>query len=151
MKTTTYLLIFIILLSGCSGTRKVEKSTVQVTDKSTEQVKQNTETKTETKTDTNILSELDEINIEPIDNTKPVTINGNTYTNARIKATKSKVNTTIQEDKKEDKKALKDAKIINDTKEVIKDKQIEREDYSGLVIMGIAVLIIIGYLYFKFK
>jgi hypothetical protein len=38
-------------------------------------------------------------------NSKPLTINGKTYFNARIKAVKSKVNTNIKEDKTEDKRA----------------------------------------------
>jgi hypothetical protein len=136
-------------LSGCS--RKVVNTKSQATDKTEIVETDKTEVKTATKTDTKIIAESDELEITPIDNTKPLTINGKTYFNARIKAVKSKAITNIKEDKKEAKKGLKIAKVKAESKVVIDDKKTDKQDYSILYVMGVIIALIIIYLHVKFK
>jgi hypothetical protein len=142
-------ILWTVLLSGCS--RKVALNKSQATDKTETVETDKTEVKTAVKTDTNITTESDELEITPIDNSKPLTINGKTYFNARIKAVKSKVNTNIKEDKTEAKKGLKTVETKNDIKQVVKEKQTEKQDYSILYVMGVIILAIVIYLHIKLK
>jgi hypothetical protein len=141
-------ILWTVLLSGCS--RKVVSNKSQSTDKTETVETDKTEVKTAVKTDTNIIAESDELEITPIDNTKPLTINGKTYFNARIKAVKSKAITNIKEDKKEAKKGLKIVETNNDIKQVVKEKQTEKQDYSAYY-FGVILLILAGLMYLKFK
>jgi preprotein translocase subunit SecF len=138
-----------LFLTGCS--RKV------INGKTKEQTEQ-TATQTATissnssdKTNINILTESDELEFIPIDNTKPVIINGKSYFNARIKAVKSKTNTIAASEKKESKNVLIVAKTQNKAITAVKTKETEKKDYSGLYLMGIALVLTALYLYVKFK
>lgn len=86
---TTLLLSFALI--SC-GSRKVQKSEVK------EEVKETvTETKqNDVKIETNIkvIDSVNEITFEPIDNSKPIIVNGKSYTNVKIKHTKKRTETT---------------------------------------------------------
>jgi hypothetical protein len=92
-------LITAIVLTSC-GSRKVQKSET----KETEQTEIKTEEKTETKLTDNTkiidTSTTDEIEILPVDNTLPFTVNGKEYKNVKIRHKKSKKNITINKDVK---------------------------------------------------
>jgi hypothetical protein len=146
-------IIFILFLALCfsCGSRKVETNKIkesinlEATEKTVE-----TENKI-TQTNTVIIAENDEIEITPIDNSKPVVVNGTEYKNARIRVSKSKNNTVIQETKKEDKKQEKEksVKLKQDKKE--KPKTIEKKNPGGTLIFIIAFLVLAagGFYYFK--
>jgi preprotein translocase subunit SecF len=140
----------LLLLTSC-GSRKVKNTKIENTDetKTKEVVKESA--KITTKTDTKIVAEIEDLEIVPIDNTKPVTINGNTYTNARIKTVKAKVNTNVIEDKTESKNNLITTEENKDVKEVTKVKETEKTDNSGLMLIGISLAVIVVYLLAKFK
>ena len=143
--------IIVVLLFLSCGTRKVSTTkTSETTQTETTQKAVITET-TKDKSNTNIVAESDELEITPIDNNKPITINGKSYFNARIKAKKSKVNTNTLNDITTAKNAVIEVKAKENTVKKTKAKDSKKEDYSILYLMGIAIVLIAGYLYFKFK
>jgi hypothetical protein len=136
------------LVMSCAS-RKVDRKEEKQKINFTEQVSE--ETKTDSQTTTKVIdtSTIDEIEIIPIDSTKPVVINGKTYLNAKIKHVKRKNN--INTDKVEkvaeiQRKAVKrELKIDNS----IKEKQTERE--SGFSWWWLLLLIPIYVIYREFK
>ena len=146
-------IIYYLIIAVCfsCGTRKVE--TTKTTEASKSEISEKTQTaeKKESQTNTVIDMQSDEIEITPIDNTKPVIINGKEYRNARIRALKIKSNTTIAEAKKEAKNETKQTNKKDKTTKELKNKQSTKTDYSMVYIMGIALLLIAGLMYFRFK
>jgi hypothetical protein len=105
-KTGNRILVFAILvitalafLCSCS-TRKVQKTEV----KETTEVKAVDTTKTVTNTETTVksvdTSTINEIEIVPIDITKPITVNGKDYFNAVLRLKTTKVNKVVDIDTK---------------------------------------------------
>lgn len=105
-----YLLILLLLVSCAS--RKVNKTTEDIKQTSTEVVQNNIQTKQDSIVF--IADSTTEICIEPVDSIKPMVIDGKTYVNAKISLKKRKVNTSIQ---------LK--KIVSDTSLKTRSKKIE--------------------------
>lgn len=132
-------IIFILLLVlGCScSTRKVE------TNKTKEETK--TEQIYEVKNDieTVINDETNEIEVEPIDTSKVLIINGKTYKNAKVKITNRKAKTVIK-----DKTKIKN-KTVALTKKKSKEKVTERKRISFMWLLLLLIPII--YLYVKKK
>jgi uncharacterized membrane protein YdfJ with MMPL/SSD domain len=151
MRKYYIIIIGIILLLTSCGTRKVNSTKIEETDhtKTKESVKESV--KTQTKTDTKIVAEIEDFEILPIDNTKPVVINGISYTNARIKTVKAKVNTNVIEDKTESKTALKHTEVNNDIKEEIDTKKIERTNTKCIIVLVFLLLIFSGLIYNRLK
>jgi len=136
-------------LNGCS--RKV------VNNKSVEKVETETTQKaviTETiqdKSNTNIVVDSEGFSAEPIIDSIPMIVNGKSYFNARIKTVKSKANTNTLKDITTAKNAVIEAKVKENITKETKLKETKKEDYSILYLMGIALVLIAGYLYFEFK
>lgn len=143
--------IIVVLLFFSCGTRKVSNTKTSETIQAETTKKEVISETTQDKSNINVVAESDEVEISPIDNTKPVTINGKSYFNARIKATKSKVNTNTLNDINTAKNAVIEAKAKENSVKETKIKDSKKEDYSILYLMGIALVLIAGYLYFKFK
>ena len=118
--------VFTLIMTSCSS-RKVNKSET----KETEQTEIKTEEKTETKLTDNTkiidTSTTDEIEILPVDNTLPFTVNGKEYKNAKIRHKKSKNNISINKDVKIQHNAQKEAVVMVKRNKVIEVKQIERK------------------------
>jgi hypothetical protein len=140
-------LILSIFATSCS-TRKVAKSEV----KETTEVKAIDTTKTVTNTqkfersvDTSTVSEIE---IVPIDITKPMVINGKTYTNAILKRKVTKLNKVVEIDTKVaqiQQKGVNNSTVIDKT---IKEKETERK--SGFNWWWLLFLLIpIAYLKYK--
>jgi hypothetical protein len=138
-----------IFLTSC-GSRKVQKSETKETEK--------TEVKTEEKTETKLIdntkivdtSTSDEIEIIPVDNTLPFTINGKEYKNVKIKHKKSKNNITINKDVKVQHNAQKsDLKTVKRDL-IIERKQIERKQ-SYWWLLWFLLLIPVYYVWRKYK
>jgi hypothetical protein len=140
-------LILSIFTTSCS-TRKVAKSETKETTevKSIDTTKKVTNTqKFERSVDTSTVSEIE---IVPIDITKPMIINGKTYTNAILKRKVTKLNKVVEIDTKVaqiQQKGVNNSIVIDKT---IKEKQTERK--SGVSWWWLLFLLIpIAYLKYK--
>jgi lipopolysaccharide export LptBFGC system permease protein LptF len=142
-------LFFAIFLTSC-GSRKVQKSETKETEK--------TEIKTEAKTETKLTdntkivdtSTTDEIEIIPVDNTLPFTVNGKEYKNVKIRHKKSKNNISIVKDVKVQHNAKKSGLVMVKRNKIIEVKQIERkESYWWLLWFLILTPIYFGYKKYK--
>lgn len=146
MKKISLIVISFLVMSCATRKtdRKEEKQKIDFTEQTSE------ETKTDSQTTTKVIdtSTIDEIEIVPIDSTKPLVVNGKTYLNAKIKHVKRKNNITTDKVEKvaknQRKQAKRELKIDNSNKE----KQTERE--SGFSWWWLLFLIIpIAYLKYK--
>jgi hypothetical protein len=146
MKKISLIALSFLVMSCASRKvdRKEEKQKIDFTENVTE------ETKTDSQTTTKVIdtSTIDEIEIIPIDSTKPVVINGKTFLNAKIKHVKRKYNITTDKVEKvaenQRKQAKRELKIDNSNKE----KQTERK--SGFSWWWLLFLLIpIAYLKYK--
>jgi hypothetical protein len=142
-------LIIGILLTSC-GSRKVQKSETKEQEQKTVKITLETETKVTDNTKIIDTSTTDEIEIVPIDNTLPFTVNGKEYKNVKIKRKKSKNNISVAKDVKVQHKAQKsDLKVVKSNK-VVKEKQIERKQ-SYWWMFWFLLLIPIYFVYKKYK
>jgi PBP1b-binding outer membrane lipoprotein LpoB len=147
MKNKITLLIIAITLVSCS-TRKVSKTEV----KETTEVNAIDTTKTVTNTqkfersvDTSTVSEIE---IVPIDITKPMVVNGKTYTNAILKRKVTKLNKVVEIDTKVAQIQQKGVNKAIKTERTIKEKETERK--SGFNWYWLLFLLIpIAYLKYK--
>ena len=142
-------LFFAIFFTSC-GSRKVQKSETKETEK--------TEIKTESKKETKLTdntkivdtSTTDEIEILPVDNTLPFTINGKEYKNVKIRHKKSKKNITINKDVKvqhnEEKSGLKTVK-----RDLIIERKVIDRKQSYWWLLWFLLLIPAYYLWRKYK
>jgi PBP1b-binding outer membrane lipoprotein LpoB len=142
------LLILALTLVSCS-TRKVAKSEV----KETTEVKAIDTTKTVTNTqkfersvDTSTVSEFE---IVPIDITKPMVINGKTYTNAILKRKVTKLNKVVEIDTKVAEIESKGVNKAIKTERTIKEKQTEREGVSSWFWFWIVVCLVLVFLIYR--
>jgi len=149
MKNKITILILSISLVSCS-TRKVQKTEV----KETTEVKAIDTTKTVTNTqkfersvDT---STINEIEIVPIDITKPITYNGKTVLNGILRLKTTKVNKVVEIDEKTSQIESKGVSV--GSKQVIETevKQTERKSVP-LWWLWILLLIPIYFIYKKFR
>ena len=144
-------LIATIILTSC-GSRKVAKSETKEQEQKTEKI--TLETKTRVTDNTKIIdtSTTDEIEIVPVDNTLPFTVNGKEYKNAKIRHKKSKNNITINKDVKVQHNAQKEAVMMVKRNKVIEVKQTERkESYWWLLWFLLLIPIYFGYKKYKDK
>ena len=115
-----------IFLTSC-GSRKVAKSETKEQEQKTEKITLETETRVTDNTKIVDTSTTDEIEIIPIDNTLPFTVNGKEYKNVKIKHKKSKNNISIVKDVKIQHNEEKEAVMMVKKDKVIEVKQIERK------------------------
>jgi preprotein translocase subunit SecF len=147
--TITWFIFLAILLAmtSCSA-RKTAKSQTKEETKQTEVV---TEVVTQTTNEnTKIVdsSEIDEIEVTPIDSTKEMVIDGKKYFNAKIKKVKRKNNIVVDKIKIVDYNAQKDVnKVVEQTKKT-NVKQTEKE--AVIKWWWWIILIIILYLFFRY-
>lgn len=120
-------LITAIVLTSC-GSRKVQKSETKETEKTEIKTEEKTETKLTDNTKIVDTSTTDEIEIVPVDNSLPFTINGKEYKNVKIRHKKSKNNISINKDVKVQHKAQKEAVMMVKRNKIIEVKQIERKN-----------------------
>jgi hypothetical protein len=143
------LIILSLLLVGC-GSRKV---IVDKQETKTE-VSQSTKIVDISKIDTNIKT-IDRTNttefiIEPIDNTKPIFVDGKKYENVRFKTLKKANNINTTESKKEVKGVIIDAKKEVKQQIEVKHKEIEKT-FSYWWLLWFLLLIPIYLIYRKYK
>jgi hypothetical protein len=138
-----------IFLTSC-GSRKVAKSETKEQEQKTEKINLETETRVTDNTKIVDTSTTDEIEIVPVDNTLPFTINGKEYKNVKIRHKKSKNNITIAKDVKIQHNAQKEAVVMVKRNKVIEVKQIERKNsYWWLLWFLLLIPIYFGYKKYK--
>lgn len=144
-----HILIFISLgLAVSCGSRKVQKDQIAEIQKTELEKIQTKETQTQSQIKTEVLEQSHDFKITPIDNTKPMMINGKEYRNAKIESSGAVKSTNVLEQKKE---ALKEA-LKEDLKEGSKIKKDHREsDRSGFNYWFLLLLIIPVLLRIVFK
>lgn len=149
MKTKLTLIALAFLLIGCAS-RKVNKSEVKEEVNTEQTVKE--EVKTDSNTNTTIIdtSETTEIEIVPIDNSKPIEVNGKKYVNARLKLSKKKNAITTNSNEKVSQIAKKDGKTKSNKVVEVKQKQTEaKRPFSWwwiILVVGVAIFIYRKYL-----
>ena len=143
------LIILSLLLVGC-GSRKV---IVDKQETKTE-VSQSTKIIDTSKIDTNIKvidrTNTTEFIIEPIDNSKPIFIEGKKYENVRFKTLKKANNINTTQSKKEVRAVVIDAKKQVRQQIEVKHKEIEKT-FSYWWLLWFLLLIPIYYVYRKYK
>jgi hypothetical protein len=138
-----------IFLTSC-GSRKVQKSETKETEKTEIKTEEKTETKLTDNTKIIDTSTSDEIEIIPIDNTLPITVNGKKYTNSRIKWKKTKNNISVVKDVKVQHNAQKSGLKTVKRDLIIERKQIERKQ-SYWWLLWFLLLIPVYYVWRKYK
>jgi hypothetical protein len=142
-------LITAIVLTSC-GSRKVAKSETKEQEQKTEKITLETETRVTDNTKIVDTSTTDEIEIVPVDNTLPFTVNGKEYKNVKIKRKKSKNNISVAKDVKVQHKAQKEAVVMVKRNKIIEVKQTERKDsYWWLLWFLLLIPIYFGYKKYK--
>jgi lipopolysaccharide export LptBFGC system permease protein LptF len=142
-------LFFAIVLTSCSS-RKVAKSETKEQDQKTEKITLETETKVTDNTKIIDTSTTDEIEIVPVDNTLPFTVNGKEYKNVKIRHKKSKNNISIVKDVKVQHNAQKEGVVMVKRNKVIEVKQTERKDLYWWLLWFL-LLIPVYFAYKKYK
>jgi hypothetical protein len=138
-----------IFLSSC-GSRKVNKSETKEQEQKNEKITLQTETRITDNTKIVDTSICDEIEIVPVDNTLPFTIDGKEYKNAKIRHKKSKNNISINKDVKVQHKAKKEGIVMVKRNKIIEVKQTERKE-SYWWLLWFLLLIPIYFAYKKYK
>jgi hypothetical protein len=138
-----------IFLTSC-GSRKVQKSETKETEKTEIKTEEKTETKITDNTKIVDTSTTDEIEIIPIDNTLPITVNGKKYTNSRIKWKKKKNNISVVKDVKVQHKEQKSGLMTVKRDLIIERKVIDRKQ-SFWWLLWFLLLIPAYYLWRKYK
>ena len=142
-------IIAVILLTSC-GSRKVQKSETKEQEQKTEKITLETETRVTDNTKIIDTSTTDEIEIIPVDNTLPFTVNGKEYKNVKIRHKKSKNNISIVKDVKVQHNAKKEGVVMVKRNKIIEVKQIERkESYWWLLWFLLLIPIYFGYIKYK--
>ena len=126
LKDLLIIVLFFTLVS--CGTRKTQKSLTKSESETKTEIAIVDKTVTETKEETNTkiidTSNSSEITIEPIDNSKPISVNGKTYSNAKITVKKHKSGIVATESKKVSQIEEKDLNIKG--KEEKKDSNLNK-------------------------
>ena len=135
---------FLMFATSCSS-RKVNKSEVKEETKTEQTVKE--EVKTDSNTNTTILdtSETTEIEIVPIDNSKPIEYNGHKVINGTLKLSKKKNAISTNSNEKVSQIAKKEVKAKSNKVVEVKKKQTEaKRPFSWwciILVVGVSYII----------
>jgi hypothetical protein len=138
-----------IFLTSC-GSRKVNKSETKEQEQKTEKITLETQTRVTDNTKIIDTSTTDEIEIVPVDNSLPFTVNGKEYKNVKIRHKKSKKNISVVKDVKIQHNAKKEGLVMVKRNKVIEVKQTERKE-SYWWLLWFLLLIPIYFAYKKYK
>ena len=142
-------LIAAIVLTSC-GSRKVQKSEIKKQEQKSEKITLETETRATDNTKIIDTSTTDEIEIVPVDNSLPFTVNGKEYKNVKIRHKKSKKNISVVKDVKVQHNAQKEGIVMVKRNKIIEVKQTERkESYWWLLWLLLLIPIYFGYKKYK--
>ena len=146
----------LIFCSSCSA-RRVNKSNVTETTKTEATTQTVDSSKTVTNVDTNIkvidCTDTDEVVIQPLDNSKPMTVNNKVYRNAILRHSKVKNNVTTNQTTKvaqiEQKSVKTQSKAVTKSKRVEAVKNTERSGFNWWWLL--LLLIPLGFWYYLKK
>lgn len=141
-----YSILFLLLVS--CGARKVDivKNDTKITIDSSSVVKK--EEVVTTQNNVIVNTDTDEMEITPIDSTKPVIIGEKKYFNAKIRYKKTKASIVDTTKKEEVKKEVQEVKVVKDKKEKVFNKKIDKkESYSSYWGWLLIILLIILFFY----
>jgi hypothetical protein len=122
----SFIFLFLILVSCGSKKVAVQKIDTIVKVDSTSTIKK--EEVVVSQNNISINTDTDEIEITPIDSTKPVVIGENKYFNAKIRYKKTKVALVDTTKKQEVKKESQEVKVVKDKKEKVFKKNIDKKE-----------------------
>lgn len=143
-----YSFIFLFVLLASCGARKVDivKNDTKITIDSSSVVKK--EDIVTTQNNVVLNTDTDEMEITPIDSTKPVIIGEKKYFNAKIKYKKTKASIVDTTKKEEVKKEVQEVKVVKDKKEKVFNKKIDKkESYASYWGWLLIILLIILFFY----
>jgi hypothetical protein len=144
-----YIIFFSVCISSCVS-RKVAITKTKTEINIDSSVVEKKDSTTVVKNGLSITEDIDEVEVVPIDTTKPIIVGGKTYFNAilRIKKTKRQVIDTTKS-------------IVSHSQEktVNLKKQIKKQDFSKKIdksfnyfsFLWVALVLLLVYVFFKFK
>lgn len=135
---------FLMSVTSCSS-RKVNKSEVKEEATTEQTIKEETTTNTDTNTKIVDTSETTEIEFIPVDNTKPILIDGKKYDNVIVRRVNKKNNVVTVENEKVSQIAKKEGKTKSNKVVEVKQKQTEakRPFFWWWIILVVGVVIFI--------
>lgn len=144
------LILIILLLSSCAARKvNVDKVDSVVKSDSTSVTKQ--EVVTTQDNHVSIVTNTDEIEISPVSDTIPMVVNGITYKNAKLRYKKTKnVLVDTSKIKVAEKTSIK-VEVKKEDKVKTFKKAIEKESSYAIYIWWILIILLIIYLYNRFK
>jgi len=150
------LTMLFFLLCSC-GSRKVERSKTEIKETTNATIKIVDSSKTVTTIDSNIkvtdLGTTEEITFEPVDNSKPIIVNGKSYLNVKLAIKKSKTNKVTTSGVKVSKSTQKSVKTdskANSSKSVkVEQKQSDKKQFNFLSLWWLLIPIALAILYYK--
>lgn len=142
-----YSILFLFVFLASCGSRKVtvEKTDTVVKVDSTSTIKKDEVVVTQNNIVVN--TDTDEMEITPIDSTKPVIIGEKKYFNAKIRYKKTKASIVDTTKKEEVKKEVQEVKVVKDKKEKVFKKNIDKKE-SRSVYWWWLLIILLALLFF---
>lgn len=142
-----YSILFLFVFLASCGSRKVtvEKTDTVVKVDSTSAIKKDEVVVTQNNIVVN--TDTDEMEITPIDSTKPVIIGEKKYFNAKIRYKKTKASVVDTTKKEEVKKEVQEVKVVKDKKEKVFKKHIDKKE-SRSVYWWWLLIILLALLFF---
>lgn len=137
---------FLMSVTSCAS-RKVNKSEVKAEVKTEQTVKEEVKINTDTNTTIVDTSETTEIEIVPIDNSKPIEYNGHKVINGTLKLSKKKNAITTNSNEKVSQIAKKEGKTKSNKVVEVKQKQTEAKRPFNW--WWIILVVGVGYLIYK--
>ena len=141
--------LFLLLLFASCASRKVNRSETKETVTATTTATDTTSKVTDTKTTIVSVTDTDELELTPIDTTKPIIVtdskgNSKSYFNSIVRTKKTKANTNIDIVEKVAENGKKEVKSDYKADKVTNNKQTEREtvfNWWWLIILIVGVVI----------
>jgi hypothetical protein len=146
-----YSFIFLFVLLASCGARKVD---VQKTDSVVKVDSTSTIKKEEvvvTQNNISINTDTDEMEITPIDSTKPVVIGEKKYFNAKIRYKKTKVAVVDATKKQEVKKESQEVKVVKDKKEKVFKKHIDKKESHTVFWWWLLIILLVLLFFYTYR
>jgi len=144
------LVIIFFLLCSC-GARKVDKSKTETKETATLKDSSKTVTKLESNTKIVDISESDEIEIVPIDNTKEIVVNGKKYFNAKIRHVNKKSNIVVSKSINSSQIKQNDVKKAFNKTTSVEVKNTDRKQYDWtktIIVISVILGVVFWLIYF---
>lgn len=143
-----YSFIFLFVLLSSCGARKVaiEKTDTVVKVDSTSTIKK--EEVIVTQNNVIVNTDTDEMEITPIDSTKPVIIGEKKYFNAKIRYKKTKGAVVDTTKKQEIKKESQEVKVVKDKKEKVFKKHIDKKESLTVFWWWLLIILLVALFFY---